>query len=143
MAQQTVSDNLLRFIREHSEQIDKDDFAELLESSDFGGLSARDTGMFAQIAFEFGVSPLDGKGVTDIPDYWFGGGYNNDLAVIPINIKKIRACSFYARSSFPLHIRSIKYQGTRDQFNQIEKEEGWSDTLQGTPVYCTDGQIIL
>ena len=143
MEQDKVSNNLLGFIKEHYDQLDAEDFEGLFNSSDFECLSARDTGMFAQIANDCGVYPLKGKGVTDVPDYWFGGGYNCQVAVIPSNIKVIRADAFYARPSFPLHIGSIKYEGTRDEFDKIEKEEGWSQYLSGIKVQCTDGQVIL
>ena len=82
------------------------------------------------------VIPTDGS-VTIIGDNAFR--YNSWLTslTIPVNVTNIGVCAFSGCSK----LTSITYQGTKEQWNAIEKASFWDSSTNSFIVHCTDGDI--
>ncbi len=83
------------------------------------------------------------EGITKIGDYGFYGCYNLTDVEIPRSIKSI---GYWAFNNCDM-LATIKFGGTKAEWDAIEKGEGWdgdagvyTNTGKYT-VYCTDGEI--
>lgn len=56
---------------------------------------------------------------------------------IPLSMKSIDIAFFSCGK-----ISAFNYNGTKEQWNSIEKEDGWDRHLDAYTVYCTDGSIF-
>lgn len=83
------------------------------------------------------VIPNDGS-VTSIGDRAFFRCYGLTRITIPNSVTSIGDAAFYWCD----HLTSIIFQGTRAQWNEINKDSGWDESADNYTIYCTDGNII-
>lgn len=74
-------------------------------------------------------------GVTEIPEFAFYGQPNLAEVTIPNSVTNIGMIAFSAC----LNLTDITYEGTKEEWEAVEKGENWkSDSI---PVHCTDGDV--
>ena len=78
------------------------------------------------------------NGVISIEDRVFEECYSLTSVTIPSSVKSIGYMAFCDCS----YLTSVKYTGTKGQWNKIEKS-GWADNSYIQVVRCTDGEIIM
>ena len=76
--------------------------------------------------------------VTSIDSSAFSSYYRLTSVVIPDSVTSIGGSAF----SYCLSLTSITFEGTKEQWNEIEKDS-WSYNSEITKVVCKDGEIIL
>ena len=76
-------------------------------------------------------------GTTSIPGYAFNSCDLLTTVTIPVSVTDIYYCAF---RSCP--ISTINYLGTKEQWNAINKIDGWDESVGDYTVVCTDGNII-
>jgi len=78
--------------------------------------------------------------VTTIEMHVFSECRSLKSITIPISVTKIEIGAF----SFCQELKEIHFEGTKEQWNAISKEEDWNEKTggyRGYTVYCTDGNI--
>lgn len=91
-------------------------------------------------AFEFCVgltSITIPNGVKSIEDFTLSGCTRLTSITIPMGVTIIGDRALY----FCACLTSINYQGTRAQWNDIEKGEDWDKYTGNYTIHCTDGDI--
>lgn len=78
------------------------------------------------------------SGITEIEESCFK--WNSDLNSVTISasVTAIGAQAFYGC----LALKEIKYEGTLDEWNAIDKGQGWYYNVIGCVVRCSDGQTV-
>ncbi len=56
---------------------------------------------------------------------------------IPENVTSINSNAF----GYCNQLESITFNGTKEQWNNIDKETGWDKNTGGYTIHCTDGDI--
>lgn len=79
------------------------------------------------------------EGVEILGDSCFYGCYKLKEIYLPSTLTKIGNYAFYSIPTLPL---AIEYNGTVDQFKQIQKAPFWWDGFNNITVSCTDGEYI-
>ena len=77
-----------------------------------------------------------GNGITVIEKYDLMSCTASEI-VLSKNIKKIEASAV----CWCDNLTAIRYDGTVEEWNAIEKEAGWDNGTNNYTVYCTDGEI--
>jgi len=67
----------------------------------------------------------------------FEGCYNLFKVVLPRDIEEIYDYAF----SFCNELKSIIYQGTKEEWNKVQLESGWRDNSNLTKIICNDGVV--
>ena len=79
-----------------------------------------------------------GNNVTSIGDSAFYGCRGLTSVTIPDSVTSIGYAAFYGCTD----LISITYQGTKVQWNDINKVSSWNNNTGHYTIYCTDGNII-
>lgn len=79
-----------------------------------------------------------GEGVTEIGKNAFIQNQNLKHITLPASVKTI----YYGIVNVASNVE-ITYLGTKDQWNNIDKSEGWNASGSVTVIHCTDGDIEL
>lgn len=79
-----------------------------------------------------------GEGVTEIGKKAFTQNPNLKHITLPASVKTI----YYEIVNVASNVE-ITYLGTKDQWNTIDKAEGWNASGSVTVIHCTDGDIEL
>ena len=58
---------------------------------------------------------------------------------IPSSVTEIDDYTFYGCKS----LKTIKFDGTVEQWNSVEKGEKWNDDVPATVVVCSDGEVSI
>ncbi len=88
---------------------------------------------------EVTVSELMGeKTVSVILNGAFGNLSALETVTIPTTVTKIQKYAFYGCTS----LTAIRFQGTMEQWNAIEKGTDWDKETGNYTVYCTNGEIL-
>ncbi len=77
------------------------------------------------------------EGTVCIADGAFAGGYEESI-VIPVSVVNIGYEAFYYGS-----LKTITYNGTKAQWDAIDKESSWSGGVYKRTLICTDGTYTL
>ena len=77
--------------------------------------------------------------VTDIPSYAFSKNTGMETLVIPVSVTHIGRAFVDKCSS----LKVITYEGTMDQWNNIDFYPGWNVGMSASYIQCSDGQINL
>ncbi len=80
-----------------------------------------------------------GGKVTCIPGYTFKNCVSLTSLIIPTTVSSIGTEAFTGCSS----LTTITYQGTKEQWNAIDKDSSWRNGSAITTVRCSDGGISL
>ena len=75
--------------------------------------------------------------VTSIGNYAFSGCTNLTSITISDSVTSIKSWAFSGCTS----LTSIHFQGTKAEWNQINKRDGWNYNTGNYTVHCTDGDI--
>ena len=100
------------------------------------------------------------EGVIDIMSHAFYGCTKLESLVLPSSLTTIAASAFewckgLVSITFPANLTSvgwdifrecdnlkeIHFNGTVDQWNAIQKDEKWDESIDEYIIYCTDGEI--
>ena len=89
-------------------------------------------------------NPAVAPAITEIDEAGFGAGFGLEVATgvrIPKSVKKIGAGAF---SQSP-KLRHIAYEGTKAEWNAIEKDPFWYEAgpVHAQYVECSDGNILI
>ena len=76
-------------------------------------------------------------GVTSIGDWAFTNCFSLESVTIPDSVTNIGQSAF----SYCNNLTSIQYNGTKAQWNAIEKPGSWDSYTTDYIIYCTDGEI--
>ena len=79
------------------------------------------------------------EGVETIGDSAFYGCARLKELYLPSTLKRIGNYAFYA---IPTTLLAIEYNGTVEQFKQIQKAPFWWDGFNNITVSCTDGEYV-
>ena len=79
------------------------------------------------------------EGVETIGDSAFYGCPRLKKLYLPSTLKRIGNYAFYA---IPTTLLAIEYNGTVEQFKQIQKAPFWWDGFNNITVSCTDGEYV-
>ena len=79
------------------------------------------------------------EGVETIGDSAFYGCVRLKELYLPSTLTRIGNYAFYAIPTLPL---AIEYNGTVEQFKQIQKAPFWWDGFNNITVSCTDGEYV-
>lgn len=79
------------------------------------------------------------EGVTHIGDRTFEGSIQLTSVTIPDSVVSIGFNAFAACGK----LNYIAFEGTTEQWNEIEKGEGWNKNVPATEVICSDGTVSL
>ena len=79
------------------------------------------------------------EGVETIGDSAFYGCVRLKELYLPSTLKRIGNYAFYA---IPTTLLAIEYNGTVEQFKQIQKAPFWWDGFNNITVSCTDGEYV-
>lgn len=79
------------------------------------------------------------EGVVTIKEDAFNDCISMQVAVIRKTVKNIGARAFRSCTS----LTSIRFEGTKAQWNAISKGEDWNYNVPVTEVICTDGNVAL
>ncbi len=82
------------------------------------------------------IIPTDGS-VTSIEDYAFSGCESLTSITIPDSVTSIYQGAFRKCSK----LTSITFQGTKLQWNEINKSSNWDSDTGSYTIHCTDGDI--
>ena len=80
------------------------------------------------------ASMVQGLYVTAIGDNAFDGGENIEEVILPKKIDFIGASAFAGCTN----LTDLNYKGTVEQWNSINKNEGWKDNVEIYYIHCTD-----
>lgn len=75
--------------------------------------------------------------VTSIDDYMFSGCLHLKNIIIPASVARIGTMAFHDCRN----LKNITFQGTKEQWNVIEKGTRWNDFTKNYVIHCTDGDI--
>ena len=76
------------------------------------------------------------EGVTEIPMNMLFETQKLTTLTLPTTITRIEAYIFYSPN-----LTTINYNGTKAQWNAIEKDELWDDSTGEYTIYCSDGNV--
>ena len=79
------------------------------------------------------------KSVTSLDDYLFGGCYNMREVVIPNSVVKIGNNAFGNCDD----LTDVIYNGTKAEWENINKADVWFVVELGITIHCTDGDIVI
>ena len=80
-----------------------------------------------------------GNSVTSIGAYAFYNCVGLTNIIIPNSVTRIGYYAFYRCSS----LAEIKFKGTIEQWNAIQKNSYWNSDVPATKVICSDGEVTL
>lgn len=79
------------------------------------------------------------EGVTVIGKSAFCGCTSLESISIPESVTEIKSCVFCDCTS----LTSIIFQGTIEQWNEIDFGDGWNDEVPTEVIHCTDGDVEI
>ena len=82
------------------------------------------------------------NGITEIGNWAFYNCYDLTEICLPKTVVKIGSRCFGIGMS-PNHDRIIHYDGTAQEFSNIEKGMCWNDKVEYMVVKCTDGELVF
>ena len=78
-------------------------------------------------------------GITFIGDDCFENCVSLEKVTLPASITEIYSTAFTNCSS----LSEIKFNGTMEQWNNIDKGSGWNADISATQVICSDGVVEI
>lgn len=132
MIKELTEEELEEFIARYSDKLENNDFDAIFDDVSYDELT-------------FIVKTLDNAGVEYLPylnklyDCMYYGRDDLRNFTIPSNVMEIEQNAFYYCTS----LTDIKYDGTEEQWNTINKSKYWKGNSAIKKIRCSDGDIIL
>lgn len=147
------------FIENHAEQIDNNEWSKIYSSEDYEQLAGTTCGRFTRIINSIGIDPL--KTLDFVPTCYLA---YSTIRIISLyhHIREIhrkafvdcrqlesvfipRSVEYIGELAFAgcFNIKDFKYEGTKEEWESIEKEANVFDRNPLTRVRCSDGDFWL